>query len=65
MGHGATSSLVGLKMITLFEALIGYESLQTTIDALNNAVVHLNRDNNDITRYLTGIFMILILKTNL
>ena len=58
MGHGATSSLVGLKMITLFEALIEYESLQTTIDALNNAVVHLNRDNNDITRYLTGIFIL-------
>lgn len=57
MGHGATASLMGLRIISQFETMIKYESLETTIAILNNEVVKINQESIDSIRYITGVFI--------
>lgn len=56
MGHGVSSTLVGLKSISLFQALAKDFSLDHIVQTINEMIVELNNDSEMTSKYLSGIF---------
>lgn len=57
MGHGASSTLVGLKSMTQFRTHCQYRSFIEAVAEVNNAIVSMNQDEFMTSRYLTGVFI--------
>lgn len=57
MGHGVTSSLMGLKVMTIFDTQIKAFNLKETVNLLNKEIVKINRHEQGVIRYVAGVFI--------
>ena len=57
MGHGASSTLIGLKAISIFQSTIYDHSLPTAVSKMNDSVCQINLSDISSVRYLSGVFM--------
>lgn len=59
IGHGMSSTIIGMKAISIFQSVIHYDSLENSVKKVNDAVHLINEFDIATVRYLSGIFMIL------
>lgn len=65
MGHGASSTLVGLKSMTQFRTHCQYKPFSEAVVEVNKAIAIMNQDEFMTSRYLTGVFIELDLNTGI
>ncbi len=64
MGHGASSTIIGLKALTVFEDYCSTTGFKEAVDAVNKMVADFNDDESIISRYISGIFVEVDVKNN-
>lgn len=57
MGHGVSAALVAIVTTQMFADYIRFNSLDTTINAINRFLCHFNNGHDDRAKYVTGVFM--------
>ncbi len=57
MGHGVSSALIALTLAQMFEDYSQFQSLEHSVNALNQMLSKLNVENNDKAKYVTGVFI--------
>lgn len=62
VGHGMSSTLIGMKAISIFQSVIHYDSLENTVNRINRSINIINEHDVSTVRYLSGIFMIIDFK---
>lgn len=58
VGHGTSSTIIGMKAISVFKSIIYYDTLGNTVNRVNKEINLINRDSSTV-RYLSGVFMII------
>jgi len=56
MGHGVSSALVAMTVAQKFDDQLNYRSLDENVKELNIMLCHLNQEESDSEKYITGIF---------
>lgn len=62
IGHGISSTIIGMKAISVFQSVIHYDTLENTVKKMNEAVNLINKCDMSTVRYLSGIFMTIDIK---
>ena len=57
MGHGISSALIALTVVQMFDDHTSHLSLEDTIKEINHMLCHFNQDDNEGSKYVTGIFI--------
>ena len=65
MGHGASSTIIGLKTLTMFEDYCRLSGFRSAVNAINKMVVDFNRDENVVSRYISGVFIEVDVRTGM
>lgn len=63
MGHGVSSTLIGLKCISLFQSLAADFPLNYIVQNINEMITSLNHDTDATSKYLSGVFFDIDLST--
>lgn len=62
VGHGISSSLIGMKAASIFQSVIQYDNLENTLNRINESINIINEYDISRVHYLSGIFMIIDFK---
>lgn len=57
MGHGISSALIALTVVQMFDDHTSHLSLEETVIEINQMLCHFNQDDNEGSKYVTGIFI--------
>lgn len=57
MGHGISSTLVGIRCSSVFQSLSDYSDLATSVGVVNDMMSDLNLEEEALTKYASGIFL--------
>ncbi len=57
MGHGASSTMIGLKLITMFQDYSRFYDLSQSVKEVNQMVVDFNREDAVGSKFVTGVFL--------
>ena len=59
IGHGISSAIIGMKAISIFQSVIHYDTLENSINRVNQAINSINELDISSVHYLSGVFMII------
>lgn len=59
IGHGMSSSIIGMKAISVFQSVIYYDNLENSVKKVNEAINLINEFDISTVRYLSGVFMMI------